>query len=217
MITMVKGSQPEIVPPPVVIPEEGLWSRLIEAAARAVLEHTAELTLLDQAIGDGDHGVNMKRGMEAVLAEVPRQAGKPPGEALKALGMQLVLKIGGASGPIYGTLVMALGQALPPLPDRTDLLAALDVAIAAVKARGKSVYGEKTLIDVLVPVREALAAGADAAALAETAEAAARATIPVRATRGRASFLGDRSIGHMDPGARSCALIIAALCTALRT
>ena len=190
--------------------------RLVEAAARTIVEHAAELTTLDQAIGDGDHGSNMKRGMEAVLADLPNQAGKPPGELLKAVGMQLVMKVGGASGPLYGTLVMELGKALPHEAGRTGLVAALDAAIAGVKARGKAELGQKTLIDVLVPVRDAVAGGAGPDAVAAAAQAAAEATVPLRATRGRASFLGERSIGHIDPGARSCALMVEAICAAMR-
>lgn len=190
--------------------------QLIEAAAHSVIAHTDELTALDQAIGDGDHGINMKRGMEAVLAELPKQTGKPPGEVLKAAGMQLVMKVGGASGPIFGTFFMEFGKFLPPNPGRANVVAALAAAIDAVKRRGKSDVGQKTLIDVLVPVHEAMAAGAGPASIAASAKAAAEATIPVRATRGRASFLGDRSIGHIDPGARSAELIIAAICAQMK-
>jgi dihydroxyacetone kinase-like protein len=118
------------------------------------------------------------------------------------------MKVGGASGPLYGTLFMTLGKELPADPGQGDLLRALDAAIAAVKARGKSDVGQKTMLDVLVPVREALAAARDPRA---AADAAAAATVPMKAIRGRASFLGDRSIGHMDPGARSSALIVAAV------
>jgi len=123
-------------------------------------------------------------------------------------GMALVMKVGGASGPLYGTLFMTLGKELPAEPGVADLLRAYDAAIAAVKARGKSDVGQKTMLDVLAPACEALAAGNDPRA---AAGAAAEATIPMRAIRGRASFLGERSIGHMDPGARSSALIIAAI------
>ncbi len=186
--------------------------RLVEAAARVIIGHTEELTGLDQAIGDGDHGLNMKRGMEAVLADLPKQAGKTPGEVLKAAGMQLVMKVGGASGPLYGTFAIELGKSLPPDPSRADFSAAFDAAILALKARGKSDVGQKTMIDVLVPARDATASGAAPAEIAAAAKAAAEATAPVRATRGRASFLGDRSIGHVDPGARSCALMIGAIC-----
>lgn len=191
-------------------------SRLVKAAARVVIERAADLTLLDQAVGDGDHGVNMKRGMEAVLADLPKQAGKPIGDVLKAVGLQLVMKVGGASGPLFGTLAMELGKAMPSDPGRADVTAALDAAITAVKARGKSDIGQKTMLDVLAPVREALADGADPATIASIAEAAAAATAPLRATRGRASFMGERSIGHVDPGAQSCALMIRAICTEVR-
>jgi dihydroxyacetone kinase-like protein len=189
--------------------------RLIESVARAVIAHTDELTALDQAIGDGDHGSNMKRGFEAVLAEIDGLAAKPLPEALRALGMQLVMKVGGASGPLYGTLFMTLGKILPEAPRPLDVAAALDAAIAAVKARGKAEAGQKTMLDVLVPVQAALADGAAPAAVAARAQAAAEATIPMKAERGRASFLGERSIGHMDPGARSSALIVAAVVSAL--
>ena len=189
--------------------------RLVEAAARTIVDHAAELTTLDQAIGDGDHGSNMKRGMEAVLADLPNQSGKPPGDLLKAVGLQLVMKVGGASGPLYGTLTMELGKALPQDAGRAELVGALDAAIAGVKARGKAELGQKTLIDVLVPVRDAVAGGKAPDAVAVVAQTAAAATVPLRATRGRASFLGDRSIGHIDPGARSCALMIEAICAAM--
>jgi dihydroxyacetone kinase-like protein len=183
--------------------------KLIETVARRVIDHTDELTALDQAIGDGDHGLNMKRGFEAVLADLDQHAAKPLPEALKAIGMALVMKVGGASGPLYGTLFMTLGKELPADPTRDDFARAANAAIDAVKARGKSDIGQKTMLDVLRPALDAFVAGRDPAA---AAQAAAEATIPMRAIRGRASFLGERSIGHMDPGARSSALIIAAVC-----
>lgn len=189
----------------------------IAAMAKAVIAHADELTALDQAIGDGDHGLNMRRGFEAVLADLDAVAAKPLDEALKAVGGTLVMKVGGASGPLYGTLFMALAKELGPQPRLADLAGALDRAIGAVKARGKSEPGQKTLLDVLVPVQQAIAAGgADLARrLPRVADEAARATVPLKAIRGRASFLGDRSVGHMDPGARSCALLVAAVCRAL--
>lgn len=188
---------------------------LIAATARAVIAEADHLTALDQAIGDGDHGLNMKRGMEAVLAELPKLAGKPPGEALKAVGMQLVMKVGGASGPLFGTLAMELGKGLAPEPTRNNLARAFAAAVAAVAARGKSEQGQKTMLDVLIPVSEALSAGKSAGEIKAAALAAAEATIPVMATRGRASFLGERSIGHMDPGSCSSALMIATICDRL--
>ncbi|QDW38021.1 dihydroxyacetone kinase subunit L [Bradyrhizobium sp. KBS0727] len=184
--------------------------KLVRALAVAVIEHADELTSLDQAIGDGDHGLNMKRGFEAVLATLPALADKSTPEMLKAIGMTLVMKVGGASGPLVGTFFMELGKALPEEAARADLVAATGKAINAVKARGRSEAGQKTLLDVLVPVQAILAAGGDAAAIAAEATEAAERTTPMLATRGRASFLGERSIGHMDPGSRSASLLIGA-------
>jgi dihydroxyacetone kinase-like protein len=188
---------------------------LLRAAAEAVIAHAAELTALDQAIGDGDHGVNMRRGAEAVLEQLPALAEKPWPELLKGVGMALVMKVGGASGPLYGTLFLELGKALPAEPTRADLAAALAAALRGVMARGKSEPGQKTMLDVLAPVERAFAAGATPAEVAALAAAAAEATVPMRALRGRASFLGERSVGHMDPGARSASLMLAALAAAL--
>jgi phosphoenolpyruvate---glycerone phosphotransferase subunit DhaL len=186
--------------------------KLVRAVANTIISHAEELTALDSAIGDADHGVNMKRGMEAVLAEWPKLSDKPLGDMLKAAGMQLVMKVGGASGPLYGTLAMDLGKAIAANPDRANLAAALDAAIKGVMARGKSETGQKTMLDVLVPVQKAIAAGASAAAVKAEAQKAAEATKPMLAIRGRASFLGERSVGHMDPGSRSSSLIVAAIC-----
>ncbi|WP_234680315.1 dihydroxyacetone kinase subunit DhaL [Bradyrhizobium monzae] len=184
--------------------------RLVRALAGAVIEHADELTSLDQAIGDGDHGLNMKRGFEAVLATLPGLADKALPDMLKAIGMTLVMKVGGASGPLVGTFFMELGKALPEQPSRADLVAATEKAIEAVKARGRSEAGQKTLLDVLVPVHAVLAEGGDARAIAAEAVQAADRTTPMQAIRGRASFLGERSIGHMDPGSRSASLLIGA-------
>jgi len=189
--------------------------RLVRALAGTVIEHADELTSLDQAIGDGDHGLNMKRGFEAVLATLPGLADKSLPEMLKAIGMTLVMKVGGASGPLVGTFFMELGKALPEQPVRADLVAATDRAINAVKARGRSEAGQKTLLDVLVPVQAVLANGGDASAIAAEAARAADRTTPMLAIRGRASFLGERSIGHMDPGSRSASLLIGAAVTTL--
>ncbi|UQD71587.1 dihydroxyacetone kinase subunit L [Bradyrhizobium japonicum] len=183
---------------------------LVRALAEAVIQHADELTDLDQAIGDGDHGFNMKRGFEAVLATLPGLADKSLPEMLKSIGMTLVMKVGGASGPLVGTFFMELGKALPEQPTRAEFVAAADLAINAVKARGRSEAGQKTLLDVLVPVQAVLAAGGDARAIAMEAVQAADRTTPMLAIRGRASFLGERSIGHMDPGSRSVSLLIGA-------
>ena len=184
--------------------------KLVRALAVSMIEHADELTSLDQAIGDGDHGLNMKRGFEAVLATLPALADKSAPEMLKTIGMTLVMKVGGASGPLVGTFFMELGKALPEQPTRADLVAATDKAIDAVKARGRSEAGQKTLLDVLVPVQAIFAAGGNAAAIAAEAAKAAERTTPMLAIRGRASFLGERSIGHMDPGSRSASLLIGA-------
>ena len=197
--------------------ENILHARLIATAARTMIAHAEELTALDQAIGDGDHGLNMKRGAEAVLAQIDALAAKPLPEALKAVGSTLVMKVGGASGPLYGTLFMTLGKELPVAPTRDDVARALGAAIAAVKKIGRSEVGQKTMLDVLAPAQEELAgAGIGfAARVSARAAQAADATTPMKATKGRASFLGDRSIGHMDPGARSSSLMIAAVCEAM--
>jgi len=181
--------------------------KLVRALAGSVISHADELTSLDQAIGDGDHGLNMKRGFEAVLAALPGLADKSLPEMLKAIGMTLVMKVGGASGPLVGTFFMELGKALPEEPSRADLVAAIEKAIEGVKARGRSEAGQKTLLDVLVPVHAVLAGGGDAKAIVAEAVQAADRTTPMLAIRGRASFLGERSIGHMDPGSRSASLL----------
>jgi dihydroxyacetone kinase-like protein len=183
--------------------------KLVRALAESMIKHADELTSLDQAIGDGDHGLNMKRGFEAVLATLPGVADKSLPEMLKAIGMTLVMKVGGASGPLVGTFFIELGKALPEQPVRADLVAATERAVNAVKARGRSEAGQKTLLDVLVPVQILFAGGGDAKAIAAEAAQAADRTTPMLAIRGRASFLGERSIGHMDPGSRSAALLIA--------
>lgn len=197
--------------------DDALKKKLIEAMTAAVVAHADELTALDQAIGDGDHGLNMKRGFEAVLADLDTITAKPLPDALKAIGTTLVMKVGGASGPLYGTLFMTLGKELPPEPTVQDVAGALAVAIEAVKARGKSDLGQKTMLDVLAPLQSALAeGGADLTErLPAVARDAAEATVPLKAIRGRASFLGERSIGHMDPGARSSALLATAICNAI--
>ena len=189
--------------------------KLVRALAESMIEHAEELTSLDQAIGDGDHGLNMKRGFEAVLATLPGLADRSLPEMLKAIGMTLVMKVGGASGPLVGTFFMELGKALPEQPVRADLVAATDQAINAVKLRGRSEAGQKTLLDVLVPVQVVLAGGGDPRTIAVEAALAADRTTPMLAIRGRASFLGERSIGHMDPGSRSASLLISAAVAAL--
>jgi dihydroxyacetone kinase-like protein len=187
--------------------------KLVRAVAVAISANAEELTALDSAIGDADHGLNMRRGFDAVLGDLPSIAAKPLPDALKAIGMALVMKVGGASGPLYGTLFMALGKELPADPSLPDVARALKSAVDAVKQRGKAEFGNKTMLDVLGPVADLLANGnATPATVRARARASAAATIPMKAVRGRASFLGDRSIGHMDPGARSSELMISTIC-----
>ena len=186
---------------------------LISAAADTIASHAEELTSLDSAIGDGDHGANMKRGFDAVLADMESIAQRPLPEALKAIGTKLVMTVGGASGPLYGTLFMTLGKELGATPE--NFAGAFRRAVDAVAARGRSQRGQKTMLDVLYPVADAMAANMPVTDIVATAHDAVEATRPVKATRGRASFLGDRSIGHIDPGARSSALLVEAIAGAL--
>jgi dihydroxyacetone kinase-like protein len=188
-------------------------TKLLDVVSRRLIYHADELTALDSAIGDGDHGLNMKRGFEAVLGDLAAIAAKPLPDALRAVGTALVMKIGGASGPLYGTLFLTLGKELGASPNSADFCRALAAAVAAMKARGKSDVGQKTMLDVLAPIVDELKTGQfDTCVIRQKARRLAEATIPLKATRGRASFLGDRSIGHMDPGARSSELIIDAVC-----
>lgn len=197
--------------------DAGLKLRLLEAMISTVREHREELTDLDRAIGDADHGINLGRGFDALAAQQESLANLPLPAALVGMGRTLVMTVGGASGPLYGTFFMELGKALDETPTGQNLAAAFARATAAVAARGKSTVGQKTLLDVLEPVAVRLAAAEPTgpAQIASVAAQAAQATIPWVATRGRASFLGERSAGHMDPGARSVSLLIAAVCGVL--
>ncbi len=195
--------------------------RFIDAAAMAIREHAAHLTELDRAIGDGDHGINMQRGFDAVVEARDEICGLPLPGALHKIGMTLVMKVGGASGPLYGSLFMAMGKAAPEsLGGVAEAALALQAGVDGVKRRGKSEAGEKTMLDVLVPVSEALeSAAAESAALdvllaqlREAADKGLESTRAMLATKGRASFLGERSIGHIDPGARSSQILVNCVC-----
>ncbi len=191
---------------------------LIVAACEAIVSHETELTNLDRAIGDGDHGANMTRGFRALADEADALAALPFGEGLRKAGTLLVMKVGGASGPLYGSALMAIGKASESAPATTaDAARLLEAAVEAVKLRGKSDTGAKTMLDVLAPVAAALAANpADPFAAARAAaDEGLEATRPMRATKGRAAFLGERSVGHLDPGARSSALLVHAIADAL--
>jgi dihydroxyacetone kinase-like protein len=192
--------------------------RWIEAFASRVAESKDELTRLDSAIGDADHGINMNRGMQAALAKLDGVAGDDVGALLKTVGMTLVSTVGGAGGPLYGTLFLQLGTATAGKSEieAEDWAAALDAAIGGVQMRGKAEPGDKTMIDALVPGRDAFrAAVADGASFPEALERSAAAahegmlaTVPLVARKGRASYLGERSAGHQDPGATSSHLLL---------
>ena len=189
----------------------------IQAATQTLIDHVDELTALDQAIGDGDHGLNMKRGAMAIQAKLPELTPLPAKDALKAMGMTCMSTVGGSSGPVFGTLLVTLAKELPAQPAPADLAAALSAAIAALSRLGKVEVGHKTLLDVLDPVQKVLAQGGDdlVARVKQCAFDSAQATAQMDAIKGRASFLGERALGHVDPGSRSMALIIGALCDAL--
>jgi phosphoenolpyruvate---glycerone phosphotransferase subunit DhaL len=191
----------------------------IHRFAAAVTEQRAELVRLDTAIGDGDHGTNLDRGMRKAVEKLDALEGEDVGAALKAVGMALVSSVGGAAGPLYGTLFLQMGQASGGR-DTLDLAgwtAALETGVQGVQARGKAEPGDKTMLDALLPAVAALhaAAGEGAelpAALQRSADAAEegmKATIPMEARKGRASYLGPRSVGHQDPGATSSQLLLA--------
>jgi phosphoenolpyruvate---glycerone phosphotransferase subunit DhaL len=189
-----------------------LVGRLLDAAVLTIRAHADELSALDRAIGDGDHGLNMRRGFDAIAASREELAALPLGQALHKAGMVLVMKVGGASGPLFGSLLMAMGKAAGDPP---DVALMLTQGVEAVKQRGKSDAGAKTMLDVLVPALAALRAGGGPDAVRAAAEQGLAATRDMQATRGRASYLGPRSIGHLDPGARSSALLIGAVCDVL--
>ena len=194
----------------------------IRAAIQTLVDHVDELTALDQAIGDGDHGLNMKRGALAIQARLPELETKSLNDALKTMGMTCVSTIGGSSGPVFGTLLVTLAKELPPAPGPADLARALGSGIAALTRLGKAEVGQKTLLDVLDPVRRLLenssvSPGDDLlASVHQCALEAAQATAQMEAMKGRAFFLGERALGHVDPGSRSMALIIGAVCDSLR-
>src|SRR6476661_5697493 len=194
----------------------------LQEFARMIAEHRSELSELDAAIGDGDHGTNMDRGMQAVVANL---GGETVGDALKQAGMTLVSTVGGASGPLYGTFFLRFATAAGGAPDLdpTQFAAAMRAGLEGIVARGKAEAGDKTMFDALAPavgaLESALGAGEPwGAALrraSEAADAGRDATTPMLARKGRASYLGERSTGHQDPGATSTALLLAAAVTAL--
>ena len=190
----------------------------VRAFSSSVAENKDYLTKLDQAIGDADHGINMDRGMTAVLAKLDGLEGEDIGALLKTVGMTLVSTVGGAAGPLYGTLFLQMGVATVGKSELEpeDWASALDAAVQGVQMRGKAEPGDKTMVDALIPARDAFSAAvAEGASFeealgrsAQAAEEGMQATIPLVAKKGRASYLGERSAGHQDPGATSSHLLL---------
>ena len=201
--------------------DTGFFRDWLTQAAAVVEAHRDHLTQLDAAIGDADHGINLSRGFGAIMAALPDASTPTPGSVLMLAGSTLISKVGGASGPLYG---MAFRQAGKALADASDvdaeaLAGALEAALAGVQKLGGAREGDKTMVDALAPAVSAFGrALVDAEpepaafeALAAAAAAGARATVSMQALKGRASYLGERSVGHEDPGAASTALILGAL------
>jgi phosphoenolpyruvate---glycerone phosphotransferase subunit DhaL len=192
----------------------------VRAAAEVVAAHRDELVELDRVIGDGDHGENLRRGFLAVVAALDESEQQTPAEVLRLVAKTLISKVGGAAGPLYGTAFLRAATAVGDQPtlEARQAVAAMEAALAGVVARGKAAPGDKTMVDALTPAVDA--AKADGGSLAEVLAAAADAastgaesTVPLVARKGRASYLGERSAGHLDPGARSTALLLASFAT----
>jgi dihydroxyacetone kinase-like protein len=199
----------------------------LERIAAYMKEHRDELTRLDSPIGDADHGINLDRGCTAVIGKLPTVADEDIGTLLKTAGMTLISTVGGASGPLYGTAFMRASTVLADAhqADVGQIIAALDAALEGIQARGKAQPGEKTMIDSIMPALAVLhdAQGSDEPLVSifrravAAAESGMQATIPMLATKGRASYLGERSIGHQDPGATSAYYMMRALLDTLET
>ena len=198
---------------------------LVKAMAATMKEHQRHLTQLDSAIGDGDHGNNMHRGFQAALESLEAANPETPSDALKAVSTALISKVGGAAGPLYGTAFLRASTALSGKEEvsREDMVEALDAAVEGVKQRGKAEVGDKTMVDALEPAAEAARKAASSGksvgevsrAAAEAAGEGAEATVPLIAKKGRASYLGARAAGHVDPGARSSYLLLDAAARSL--
>ncbi len=194
----------------------------LAAVQRSILANESQIESLDRAIGDGDHFINVRRGCEVLAVLSPDLKGMPPGLVLHKIGMKLLGTIGGASGPLISSFFMAMGQTLGSVeePDRRKFAAAFASGVEAIKLRGKADVGEKTMLDVLIPVSRLLLKLADEdtplpALCAQIKDEASRnmlATKDMIASKGRASFLGERALGHIDPGCKTCEVAIAAVC-----
>jgi dihydroxyacetone kinase-like protein len=199
--------------------------RWVEAASSSIHEQRDHLTQLDAAIGDADHGINLDRGFEAGVARIRSSDASPPGRLLQLVGETLILSVGGAAGPLYGSCLREAGRSLGEAEefDAEALLVALRAGLEEIVRLGAAAEGDKTIVDAYAPALSALERGLRAgrgtgafANAREAAEAGMRATIPMVAHRGRASYLGPRSAGHQDPGATSTALLFGALDAATR-
>jgi dihydroxyacetone kinase-like protein len=198
----------------------------VRAAAAVLADHRVELIELDRAIGDGDHGENMNRGFAAVVAALDASAPETPGAVLKLVATTLISKVGGAAGPLYGTAFLRASTKLGTAEDLDvpALLEALRAGLEGVQARGKAVGGDATMVDALIPAvsaaEKAAEDGGDVAAVltaaADAADRGAESTVDLVPRKGRASYLGERAVGHLDPGARSSALLLRAFAEAAR-
>ena len=194
----------------------------IAAARAALLASESDIESLDRAIGDGDHFINVRRGCEALATLSPQLAALPPGAACQQVGTKLLSTIGGASGPLFASFFLAMGRELDGVDeaDARHFARAVAAGVEAIRSRGKADVGEKTMLDVLIPVARLLVrlteSGADPATVTARVRAEAQdgmlATKDMVATKGRAHFLGERAIGHIDPGAKTCQVAIAAIC-----
>ena len=197
----------------------------LKNSAEVLHQNKDYLTDLDSAIGDADHGINMERGFQSVLQKMPEWEGADIGAILKSVGMTLMSSVGGASGPLYGTFFLRGGMAVASRQELADgdLLKMLSAGVEGILQRGRPALGDKTMYDALAPALEALGSSLEEGDEAVTAlgnavraaEAGMQATIPMQARKGRASYLGERSIGHQDPGATSAYLILKALLDAM--
>ena len=199
----------------------GVGAEWIRKLAAEVAEQRSALVELDTAIGDGDHGTNLDRGMRKAVQQLDGMSDSDLGAQFKTVGMALVSSVGGAAGPLYGTLFLELGKAAAGHEelDAAGWADALEAGVRGVQARGKAEPGDKTMLDALAPAAEALRAAAEAGdspadalrSAADAADEGMRATIPLQARKGRASYLGERSVGHQDPGATSSHLLLRTL------
>lgn len=194
---------------------------ILQKMADAIHENEQFLTDLDAAIGDNDHGINMDKGFQKVVTDIPSLSGKDIGSILKKVGMDLVSTVGGSAGPLYGTAFMKAGAVVADKNEinQEDFISIIEAGIGGVQLRGKAVKGEKTMLDAMIPAFEAMkescTAGDDTPAMlkkgVEAAENGVEYTKTIIATKGRASYLGERSIGHQDPGATSFTVILRAI------